>query len=425
MKRWAANSRRRVAWIAGGAFALSLHKYFVRDPLGQGGGVQGYIETILIVFSLAILWSGLRQTPRTWNGSLTLRWFMGTAILALLSSSRSFNIPLSVVEGMLFLSVLGIGYCAARADALKEVFQGIYWTYIASLIIGVGLAIAMPHQFGLVSVNDYDGRTRVSVFHTFPGTMGETAAYLCLLAPLMFKRRHRASRVLLLLANVAAGGKISSVALLCFMSFEILREFRSLDVRLRAAILAAAAALLCTVGLAASEVLSPQKSGTHPLTTIYGHDVAGEAASLDGRTGLWRNTVQVLLSDPALGYSGYGFAGARDRLLAADEWSGQSHNGFLEIALAGGLPALSLFIVGYLSVFRVMWTQGGPLRRLTAPVMLYMLIVACTGITFTFPSYFGILVLVLVNDQCSRPHPQAAWTIAPAQRVPQVYRVTI
>ncbi|MGB7898549.1 MAG: hypothetical protein WCF89_13935, partial [Candidatus Sulfotelmatobacter sp.] len=77
-------------------------------------------------------------------------------------------------------------------------------------------------------------------------------------------------------------------------------------------------------------------------------------------------------------------------------WSGHSHNGYLELGLAGGILSAAIFLIGIAEVFRACLGSAPGLRRRTLSVFVYMISIAFTGITFTFPSYFGLLILTLL-----------------------------
>jgi O-antigen ligase len=150
---------------------------------------------------------------------------------------------------------------------------------------------------------------------------------------------------------------------------------------------------LCAVFYVSVRSDGLDRSLGRPLEMVYGQDVAAEAGSLDGRVDLWRGTTDLIIDNPVLGY---GFDGARNVLMNIAEWSGSSHNGFLELALSGGAIGLVLFLVGLGTVFRACLRSSSDLRRRTLTVFAYMILIAFTGVTFNFPSYFGFLILTLL-----------------------------
>jgi O-antigen ligase len=386
--------KRQLIYAAGFLYALSLHKYVSRDPLSMQTGAQGVLEFALLCAAFACTFVAARHARRQYAPSPALVCFAAYGIFALASSWKSFNPPLSLAKGLLLFAVLGTGYLASQLGLATSLFQSIYWTYTASLAVGLVLGVVLPSGFPLWSIDNFNGRTRLSVFGTFPGTMGETAAYLILLAPILFRRSHWVSRLFLLAMNIVAGGKLSTAILLLLLAVEYLFKIRTARSWRAVALVSGSCAAICAylyVTLLRGVDLSQSLSRLSDM--VYGHDVAAEAASLDGRLALWRGSVAMLLENPLLGY---GFDGARDALTRIASWSGQSHNGFLELGLAGGVLSAAIFLIGVGSVVRACVGSAPELRRYTLLVFAYMIIIAFTGITFNFPSYFGLLILTLL-----------------------------
>jgi O-antigen ligase len=383
----------RLIVAAGILYALSLHKYVSRDALSTQAGVQGPMEFSLIFIALACIFLATRSGHRTYAASPEILCFAVYGLIALASSWRSFNPPLSIAKGLLFCAVLGIGYLASQAGLAIRFFQSIYWTYTASLALGLAVGIALPNRFPLWITDDYTGRARLSVYSTFPGTMGETAAYLILLSPIIFRRSHTLSRVFLLLMNVAAGGKTSTAILLLLLALEFLLRVRGMGSR-RIIGLAGAICLVlpALIWLPFFSQAAP-RSLARATGMVYGHDVSAEAMSLDGRLALWKSSTTLILDNPLLGY---GFDGAREKLIRVAAWSGSSHNGFLELGLTAGMSGLCIFLIGLGGVLRSCWSLESAFRGRALLVFGYMICIACTGITFNFPSYFGLLILTLL-----------------------------
>ena len=389
-------ARRRTALVyaSGFLYALSLHKYLSRDALSGGGGVQGFLEFGFTMGALVFTFVALRSTRRRFPPSGALVCFALFGLFALASSWRSFNPALSLAKGLLYFAVLEMGYLAGQAGYFTRLFRGIYWTYTGSIIVGVFAGLAMPARFPLWTTDEFTGRSRFSVFGTFPGTMGETAAYLILLAPLIFRRPHWISRGLLLLANLLAGGKTSTVLLLGLLGMEYILKIRG--ARSWRAIGLVSALTCCFGALTYSSVIrgvDPASIAGDRLSNLYGHDVAAEAVSLDGRLSLWQGSFAVMVENPLLGY---GVDGARDVMFKLASWSGSTHNGFLDLGIDGGIVALCFFMMGLTYVLRACMSTKVTLRSQLLLVFSYMFAIAWTGITFSFPSFFGLLVLVLL-----------------------------
>lgn len=384
--------RRWLIWAAGFLYTLSLHKYVVRDAHATGSGIQGILEFGFTISAALCTFLALRGVKRRFPPSGAMLCFVIFGIFALASSWRSFSPPLSLAKGILFFAVLGMGYLAGQAGYLKRLLQSIYWTYAATLVVGILVGLALPSRFPLWETDEYTLRSRFSVFGTFPGTMGETAAYLILLAPLIFNRPHWISRGLLLVVNFLAGGKTSTVLLLVMLLVEYLlkiRQARSWRV------VALAVAVTCGVGflayLSVAKDIAPAAVVGNRLTGVYGNDVAAEATSLDGRLGLWEGSFSAMVASPALGF---GVDGARDVFLKLAFWAGSAHNGFLDLGLDGGVIALFFFVMGLFMVFRACTLAAPNVRSQLLIVFVNMFVIAWTGITFSFPSFFGFLLLV-------------------------------
>ena len=395
---------RSLIYAAGVCYALSLHKYFIRDPLAPGSGIQGYIEAGLICAAFLCTLIAAHADLRRCQPSYAIPCFATFGILPLVFWVRSFNPTLSIGEALLYFVVLGVGYLTCHAQRGRRLFQSIYWCYTTSLVIGLIIGAALPNIFPLWQTNDYDGRTRLSVFHTFPGSVGETAAYLVLLEPLLFKRSHWISRLFLVVMNIFACAKLSTGVLLLLLAMEFLSKAPL-------ARLWRVTAAACCISLAIIAAATLYSGFTHNgaqdaalakgLGALYGHDVADEATSVDGRSVVWQASIDLIAQEPLLGY---GFDGTRGALVKVASWSGQSHNNYLEFALIGGIPGLALFLMGVACVLRACLNSPPNLRRRTLPVIANMMIIAMTGITFISPSYFGLLILLLLLQESFQAH---------------------
>jgi O-antigen ligase len=389
-------SRQQAALVyaAGFLYTLSLHKYVVRDPLATGSGVQGLLEFGFIMSALACAFVALRKSEQRFAASPAMICLALFGFFALASSWRSFNPPLSLAKGMLFFAVLGMGYMAGQAGYMSRLFQAIYWAFTSTIAVGILVGLALPGRFPLWTTDEFTGRSRFSVFGTFPGTMGETASYLILLSPLFFRRSHWVSRLFLLVANILAGGKTSTAILLALLAIEYVLKIRSARSWRTVAMVTA---LTCGFAVVAYQSLvqeiDPATAAGTKLEGVYGHDVAGEAMSLDGRLDLWKGSFAVMVANPVLGY---GIDGARDVMFKLASWSGSTHNGFLDLGIDGGILSVCFFFVGLMYVLRACLDAVPGVRSQLLMVFTYMFVIAWTGITFSFPSFFGVLVLVFL-----------------------------
>jgi hypothetical protein len=380
--------------VAGFLYAISMHKYAMRDALSANTGVQGIIEILGITGAFVCIFAGTWGARRQHTTSVACLGFATFGLFALCSSWRSYDPALSFVKGLLLLTVLATGYVACQTGLGRRYFRSIYWSYTLLLAIGLIVGVIFPHVYPLFTADDFTGRTRLSVFDTFPGTMGEDAALLLLLAPLIQVRVGWLSQTFLFLMVVFAGGKTSS-ALLCVLLFVRflynLRRWRSWRtvVAILATIAVASIGMQLLVGYGVQGRLL-----AHSAESIYGSDVASDATSLDGRLALWSASLGLLEDAQALGY---GFDGTRDVMLKVASWSGSSHNGFLELGLSAGVLGFVFFLVGLSSSVRACFRSGAPPRIHKALVIAFLLINACIGLIISFPCYFGLLILLWLS----------------------------
>jgi O-antigen ligase len=296
------------------------------------------------------------------------------------------------VKGVLFLVVLGTGYLTSQTDLGRRYFRSIYWSYAVLLVVGLIVGWVFPHQYPLLSADEYSGRTRLSVFDTFPGTMGEDMVFLLLLVPLIRAKFGWLSQIFLFLMVVFSGGKTSTAMLCILLAIRFvfgLRRWRSWRT---------VAVVLGTASVAAFGVLLFLGSGgqghlfAHLAEAIYGRQVAADAVSFDGRLALWTASLNLLMENAQV--LGYGFDGTRAVMLSVASWAGNSHNGYLELALTGGLLGFVFFLIGLLSVAVACFRARFPMRLHATLVIFFILVTDFLGSTFSFPSYFGSLILL-------------------------------
>jgi O-antigen ligase len=388
--------------VAGLLYAISMHKFAMRDGLSSNTGIQGIIESLSITGAFVCIFTATRKARRQHTTSITALCFAMFGIFALCSSWRSFNPSLSFVKGVLFLVVLATGYLANQTGLAQRYFRSIYWSYTGLLVVGLVVGLMFPEHYPLLSVGDYTGKHRLSVFDTFSGTMGEDVALLLLLVPLIRARVSTVSQVFLFLMVVFAGGKTPTVLLCVLLLVRFvygLRQWRSW--RTVVVILGVAGVVAFTTQLLLGSG-GQDSAFARPAAWLYGTHVAGEVGTLDGRVALWIASLDLLQSGQALGY---GFEGARQAMINVASWSGNSHNGYLELALSGGLVGFVFFLVGLLFVGRDCYLARFPVRLNAALALSSILITDLIGPSFSFPSAFGMLVLLWISYE-AKAHPR-------------------
>ena len=178
-----------------------------------------------------------------------------------------------------------------------------------------------------------------------------------------------------------AGGK-TGTALLCLLllvrfvfGLRQWRSWRSIVVILGAT---CAAAFIVLLSLGAGSQSNPFAKQAE---WVYGTHVAGEVGNLDGRLALWTASLNLLQNAQALGY---GFEGAREVMLSVASWSGNSHNGYLELALSAGLVGFVCFLWGLFSVARDCFLAAFPTCLNATLVLSSILITDLLGSTSVF-----------------------------------------
>jgi O-antigen ligase len=382
-----------IAWLAAVLYVCSTQKFWLRDPLLTNSGPQGIVEAVLIGGAfLVVLASAIRaKTVRKPSGPVLYLAFFG--LFALASSAFSFWPPLSIVKGILYLLVIGLAWLASSLWGPWQFLRSIYFTYIGLVVIGVIVGITAGNSFPLFAIDAYSGRTRMTIFATFPGTLGEVAAMMVILGRLIPGGVPIYCQTLLVLINILAAGKTSTATLFAVLliSFLISRRSRQSWIKTGRMICITALAVLFAAVisiLASDHGLTSLQSGFEEL---YGNRLSEEASTLDGRSELWEAALPAVQRCLWLGF---GFDGARSFLLEAIPWSGQSHNGFLELILTSGLFGTGLFMLGWLECILISFQCTTELRNRILSLHLLIGITSFTSIIFTVPSYFGVLLFV-------------------------------
>ena len=240
-------------------------------------------------------------------------------------------------------------------------------------------------------MDEYSGRTDMQVFDTFFLVLGEEAALFMLLAPVIGKRLGVLSQVCLFAINILAGGKVST-ALLCTL---LLLRYVTGVRRWRSWYAAGMCAAVMVGFVVGAYALLHHGLDARALTdsarSIYGTKVGVEAKGLDGRLGLWIGAIHLLGNVPLLGY---GFEGFRNLLMQIAVWSGSSHNGCLEMALASGWIGFTAFLCGVAATVHACLKIGGRMSFYLVSVAAFIIIDSMAGSVLHNPSFFSFLVLL-------------------------------
>ncbi len=141
-------------------------------------------------------------------------WLFGAyGLFALASSVNSFDTKLSVAKGVIYFSVLIVAYLSAELGDVCGFLDGVYRGYIATLVGGLVIAVISPAKYPLFSVDDFSGRTRLTLLATHPNAIGEVSGLLFLLALVLPIRTRWYWQGFLLSISVLAGEKTATAAL--------------------------------------------------------------------------------------------------------------------------------------------------------------------------------------------------------------------
>ena len=143
-----------------------------------------------------------------------------------------------------------------------------------------------------------------------------------------------------------------------------------------------------------------------PLATLYGGNIKEEILTVNGRVELWKTVVPLLDSTVLLGF---GLDGAREILLGAFDWSGNSHNAVLELILAAGMPGALLFVLGWgIAIWRATKLPPGWRSKVLA-VHVYLIITSIASPIWTTSQYISVFYLTVINATSRESFTAPAW----------------
>ncbi len=379
---------------AGFLFALTFQKYLKRDPLSQTIGLQGVIETTLTLLTCLIVVFLSRRWPRLSSMPISLRFFGIYGAFALVSSIDSFSVTMSIAKGILYFAVLMTAYLVSECHTSVVFLKGIYRGYIATLLGALTLGVIVPGRYPLFSVDSYTGRTRLNLLATPPNSIGEISGLLFLVAQVLPIRPRWYWQAFLLCVNIYAGEKTATAAVLLCAGLIFVFGHRRIARRLAVTTAVVALGFAGLVGVEAGVISgAPGAYVAHAAEAIYGRQVSAELDSLDGRMQVWKDGAKLAQGRIVFGF---GFSGVRELLINDVAWSGHAHNGILQATLTAGIFGMLALLAGWLSALRgaLCWDRAWNVRVLS--LNLYVAFLAIIGPVFDWPSYFVILLFVVV-----------------------------
>jgi O-antigen ligase len=385
--------------LAGVLYAISMQKFLNRNALQGGTGAQGILEAACLIAGFLCVLLSTRKSNRRFGFSTVPLCFTVFGFFALCSSWRSFSPSLSIGKASLFLIMIATIYLVSQAGVVQDFFSAVYKASVAIVVAGLITGVLLPSVYPLISFDEYSGRTRLSVFATSAGGLGADITLLLLICPLLGGRIGWPSQVFLFVINVLSGGKTSTALICILLLVRFLLTVRNWRSWRGATIILASACLLAVSALSTTWLRQDNAVWTKPTEAIYGTQVKKEAATFNGRTDVWMMSIKLL---PDAELLGYGFNGVRDLLIRAAAWAGNSHNGYLETALTGGLVGFSFLIFGVIVVGRACFRARPTLRVYLVSLFLGILILGAIGPAFSEPSYFGSLLLMWLYYEAER-----------------------
>jgi O-antigen ligase len=265
------------------------------------------------------------------------------------------------------------------------------WLY-RTLVLILGLAVLATAALGkdaLLYIDEHTGRRYITILATHPSTVADLVAVAFLLGKITRPRPHWATQTVLLVLNLALGSKTSTAILLFIVILSIaVRLPRAVRAVL---ILTAGASAVAAIMVASTSGYSLGDAALDALQPIYGNRMSEEAATLDGRTELWQVSAELVLRHPLLGF---GFDGARRELLASVPWAGHSHNGIVEMLLAGGVLGTMLGLAGWGASATACLRMPANMRWPLISVHLYLFVVALDNPIPMTTQFLGVFLIV-------------------------------
>jgi O-antigen ligase len=406
----------RILILAMFLYAVSLIKFFSRDPLGADVGPQGPIELALLIMAGFALLLAFRH--RYWKLVVpsSAKAFLAFGALAILSSVFSYYPLLSFVKGMSFILVIGIAVVASSAFGSAQVIKYLYYSILIILVIGVVAKLAGGGPL-LVIDDDFSRGHRFILFGWAPDLLANLCAITLLSGFLMSKRPPLYCQVFLFAINMAALSRTSSALLVIILllfqltSVRITPRFVSLCFSVVSLL-----ALVAWVGVQGHYLEAGAIASTGQA--LYGGLVGDDLSTLNGRTDVWDAAAPMVSHSILLGY---GLGGSRDVLLNNTSWrweAGDTHNALFDLILGGGFPATLVYVIGWVWAARRAWRLRGFLRVGALGIYAY---IACFGIVspnLTNLQGLGTFLIITIDAMvCAEFYAQCARSSARA-RVP-------
>jgi hypothetical protein len=337
-------------------YSVSLIKFYVRDPLAEKTGPQGPIELAVVILAGLTLLLAFRRPYWKLLWTPSAKAFLGFGAIATVSSVFSYYPLLSFLKGLSFLLVCGMAVVASSAFRSAQVLKYLYYTVLLILVLGLIAKLAGGGPF--LAIDGYSARARFTMFAWHPGTLADVCALTLLSSLLLSKRPPLWCQAFLLAINIAAASRASTALLVVILISIGLASVRFTP---RFVFLGCC---LGALGTFAMLVGVQKQSEYRDLISIgqalYGDKLDQDLTTFSGRKEVWSVT------EPLISHSlllGYGLDGTRNVLINKTSWgAGNTHNSLIDLILAGGFPAMLLFLFGWAAAARRAWRSRGLLQ---------------------------------------------------------------
>ncbi len=318
----------------------------------------------------------------------SIRWedkaFLGIWCLVAISTLINWR-----TSSLTFLPMMLAFLCACMTirslsfDGVAFIARLMRWTLYGSIMV----SLLLP-QYGLMA-GDHLGRWRGLFLHK--NQLGAFAAYFFILALFLPGYAHPARRAL----DVA-------LAALVLVNAESSTALGAVLIALPVCLLVAARGRLPTIILSLLTIFIASLGIffiTHSEEGIFG--LLGRDSTFSGRTLIWNFFMPLVMQRPWLGW-GYGSTviyGDYVAVAQATIWSNlrSTHNGYITIALAGGIGSLAIFVTTILrKLLREVWSRFG--RTETLGIIIIYSVSNFVEAWFGFSVCLALLLFLIIGS---------------------------
>ncbi len=377
----------RYTTIALCLFCASFYSFASRDALAADVGLQGPIQLALVLLALLLLvWVAVtRRSPLLITPQVVL--FAAYCTLGTASFVNSFDIRVSLGKSVIVCSTLAIAVLLVSILPTPLILRKVYWIILIFNCIGVLISLVAPDTFPLFAP-DQSGkeswRVRMNILQTHPLAVADLCgiAFLIGLSP---SSKSRWWTQLLFFGFVVATGSRTCLAFLVLCL--ALRAILSMRQRAQALLFFATIVAAIILTYSGAMLLDPSFSSDETYEIAGGDE---GAVALNGRLPLWRYASTIWNEHFPLGF---GFEGARAKLIKYSEWAGHSHNAFIEVYLiAGPLGWLAFIAAWFSTAFR---NYRCAAERSFIPIHAYLAVTSFINPVVTGVAGPGLLLLSL------------------------------